>query len=80
MGNFGVPVLKVDGLALNVSSYEDSRPSFFLRRSHSSGTDEKPQTDAKLFKFSSLTGPSPVSMTLSVLGETFMADAQIRRL
>ena len=43
-------------------------------------TAEKPQTDAKLFKFSSLTGPSPISIALSVFCETFMADAQMRRL
>ncbi len=81
MGEFGVgPVLKVNGGVLNFPGYEDSRPSFFRRSSYSLGTAEKPQTDAKLFKFSSLTGPSPISIALSVFCETFMADAQMRRL
>ena len=80
MGEVGLPVLKVNGGVLNFPSYEDSRPSFFRRSSHSLGTAEKPQADAKLFKFSSLTGPSPISIAFSVFCETFMADAQMRRL
>ena len=80
MGEFGLHVFKVNGGVLNFPSYEDSRPSFFRSSSHSFGTAEKPQTDAKLFKFSSLTGPSPISIALSVFGDIFMADAQMRRL